>query len=547
MHKYLFAFFTLLAIASLSYADGWVPVNPTGDVPAPVFGHTMVEMNGEFYLFGGQTLDGRGLLNTLHTCNASQNSWKKVTPLNDPPEARQGHAAVVYDKKMYVFFGQGNAGALSDIWAYDYVQNRWEKQTTSSQYVPQARLNHAAVTLGDKVYLLGGKTASGNQYFEDLWAFNFADKTWAVEGYFPSGPTFGHSMAAAGTRIYIYGGQNTSGFSSETWYYDIAQKSWRYTAPGTFPQARRNSVTVQNLENMWVYGGLSETRAEAQRKDIWQYNFATNVWTQKADGPVAQSQSAGILLPQANGQDVSVFVFGGVSPQGPVNTTWQYYSSPEPPDPPQPSKKEVLAQIGALGKGKFALYLMSFDKDQAKVKLDIQWLQEKSKLKLFTLRLPFMMRGENPELCELEQNLESFHLGYLKHFERVDIEQEKQQGRQTLTHTLGVKRGTLLVMVAHQFFTPTARDIQFKVSEFTDLPKKVQYVFSVGDPDNKGLAQNHFVQFPVVPTRWHSHYPNGANGKENVESSTNLWKWNYTEQKSKFSLLPFAWVKFELP
>ncbi len=551
MYKHFFLFLVLLALACFSQADGWIEVKPTGDVPPPVSGHTMVEMNGKFYLFGGQTVDGRSILNTLFVCESSGNEWKKEVPANDPPAARYGHSAVVYNRKMYVFFGQGAQGNLDDVWAYDYAQKTWEKQTTPSTYVPEARNNHASAVAADKAYVFGGKMAP-DKFFGDLWAYNFADKTWTVQSYTPSGPTYGASMAASGGKLYMFGGQNSSGVHSETWAYDIAQKIWTYTNPSSFPPARKLSVAVQNLENLWVYGGTDNAR-EGEKKDIWQYNFATNAWTQKADGPVAQSQSAGILLPQANGQDVSIFVFGGISPQGTTSTTWQYYSSPQPPDPPQPSQKGILAQIGALGKGRLALYRLSYDKDQAKVKIDIQWAQDKAKLSLWYLHVPFG-RAENTELNELEESLEAvssqedlenFHRQHIRHFKRLKVEQAEQQERKGISHTMSVKHGTLILFVGHDSHTPTARDIQVQISEMTNLPKKVQYFFQLGNPDKNDVAQKHFVQFPVTPSRWHSCYPNGT-GKESIESGNGLWKWNF-EEKYKFAFIPLALITFELP
>jgi N-acetylneuraminic acid mutarotase len=550
MCKILYCFF-ILAFACFVHADGWIPVTPTGDVPPAVVGHTLVEIQGEFYLFGGKSADSRSvLLNEIHKFTPSQNKWTKETPVNAPPDPREGHTAVVHNRKMYVFFGQGNAGDLKDVWAYNPAEKSWEKQTTPSTYLPQGRIQHGTVVLGNIVYVFGGREGSGNKIFGDLWAYNLLDKTWEVESYIPSGGAYGHAMSAAGNNLYIYGGQNTSSLNAETWHYQIAEKAWFYANPQNPPPARKNSISVQDLENMWVYGGLGVSgRNLVEQKDIWQYHFASNVWSKKTDGPIAQSQSAGILLPQKNGEDVSIFVFGGMTPTGPVTpeTIWHYYSSPQPPDPPAPSEKEVLGQIGALGKGRFSLHYLSYEKDQKNLKIDIQWAQDKAKLKLFVLRLPIVLRGENPELLDMEENLENFHLKYLKHFEKIDIEPVEHKSRQTLSHTMNVKRGTLFVLLTHHYFTPTARDIQIKFTGMQDLPKKVQYIFPIGDPDKKKQPQNHFVQFPVVPTRWHSKYPSGSNGKETIETIGNLWKWNYLDQSTKFSFFPFACIKFDLP
>ena len=135
----------VLVVVVFWYSPGFVSaVRPSGGqwevqpiqaeaTPAPRFGHTITEVDGQLYMFGGalaapdlQQLAGSATANVsseLWRWDKAGEKWVAVNPPSSPP-ARHGHAAATSDRsgqnKMYVFNGAKADGSLhSDIWSYN--------------------------------------------------------------------------------------------------------------------------------------------------------------------------------------------------------------------------------------------------------------------------------------------------------------------------------------------------------------------------------------------------------------------------------------------
>ena len=79
----------------------------------------------------------------------------------DGATVRGDHAAVAYNGKMYIFGGayidgEENIVFCNDLWAYDFANGSWAQETTIGT-PPSERIIHAAVVYNDKMYTFGGK------------------------------------------------------------------------------------------------------------------------------------------------------------------------------------------------------------------------------------------------------------------------------------------------------------------------------------------------------------------------------------------------------
>ncbi|WDD97502.1 Kelch repeat-containing protein [Thalassomonas actiniarum] len=90
--------------------------------------------------------------------------WEAIKPL---PAALAGLTAVALNGKIVVAGGEafgpnGNwrtGKAFSQIWSYDPVKDSWTQELN----MPQPRHGHGAVTLNDKMYIIGGAAKVGPQ------------------------------------------------------------------------------------------------------------------------------------------------------------------------------------------------------------------------------------------------------------------------------------------------------------------------------------------------------------------------------------------------
>ena len=98
------------------------------DSPPARFGHSMVNINGDIYLFGGLVPGMPCALNDLWVYNAAVDDWSQVFAQGPLPPARHSHLTTVVDGKMYLFSGMdGKGNILDDHWTYDPDTHTWEK------------------------------------------------------------------------------------------------------------------------------------------------------------------------------------------------------------------------------------------------------------------------------------------------------------------------------------------------------------------------------------------------------------------------------------
>ena len=72
------------------------------------------------------------------------------------------------------FGGYGGRHVFNDTWSFNILTRKWnELQCTGS--VPSPRAGHAAVLVGDVMYVFGGRTID-RTYLGDLTAFNLSSK-----------------------------------------------------------------------------------------------------------------------------------------------------------------------------------------------------------------------------------------------------------------------------------------------------------------------------------------------------------------------------------
>ncbi len=314
----------IFAFADSGYSESWTPIQPTGTVPSARSGHTMVEIAGRVYLFGGESKD---ILNDLWSYDKEDDEWQKTEVSNPPPERRK-HTAVVYNDKMVILYGEGETGPLNDIWEYSPSANSWRQVPPPLGNVPAARLEHAAVPLAGQYFLIGGKDPDGKP-LDDLWSYEPRANAWAKSSASCPKALYGHkAVAVSTTKIYVLGGTDGQTCSQDIFCYDTLAKQWTAVTPAgsEIPPARAYHVAGYNEtdKKIIISGGKNGT---LQLDDTWEFDLQTQMWTQKAKGP-SLSESAAVTY-----DDGKVFVFGGKENGTEVNKMWLYDPNGQPRKP----------------------------------------------------------------------------------------------------------------------------------------------------------------------------------------------------------------------
>ena len=306
---------SILSLFSFSHAD-WDQEQPTGDIPSARYGHTIVNIDGQLYLFGGVRNDKAVYLNDLYTYTPNENKWTKLD-ITNPPPSRQGHNAIEYNGKMYILCGKGDTGELDDVWEYDPVSNKWEEISSNSIF--PSRTDQGAVNINGKIYVFGGQTNDGSNILFDMWCFDIAAVNWTKVGEYSSMARYGHSMVFL-HDIFVVAGRSSTGLLNDTWSYNITLNIWTKADTDQSPAARVDQTTVNTSDSITVIGGTGES---GDLKDLWKYNISSQQWTKGNDGPIL-TKSAGALIESRYSRAQNIFIFGGLQNGNPVQETWKF-------------------------------------------------------------------------------------------------------------------------------------------------------------------------------------------------------------------------------
>jgi len=557
-------FLCLLLSLSFVFAGGWEQITPNGDIPAARYGHSVVQIGDAYYLFGG-TVAGESTP-SKDVYKFQNNTFTKMPSSRDNVPGMTNHCAVVYDNKMVVLSGARGVTDTS-MYTYDPDQDTWEK---GPEQPFSERKDAAAVVDNGKAIIVGGQSIDETAVYEDVLSYDFASKTWTTKANLPGG-RYGHSLVVHNGVTYVIGGRTVNGEQAQMWSLD--QYGWGIVNTNGWLPPRANHLTLPgpNGETYIAAGNTQSTMLESlaleaeptraqEYEDVHKLTFVANgnyivpTWevAKNPDGTAMTcpptSEGAGILVitTDANGVvNTQITVLGGLKAGEPQTMAkiWQYNSNPEP----QPTPKNIIAQVGAIARCHYTVMMMAFDKEEPKVSLKITW-KGNTKLRMCALYIPWLMRDRHA-LGHAEDDPELFGM---MHTNQLESSKVFAEGDQTITKEFtNLKRGTLVILLRNHG-KKTARTVEATFTDFTKNPSRFTMLFSLGDPDakkNPGIKD--MVQFPVKPTRWyfrsilwHHHFHKYL--KETTEEGEGYWRWNLLDKVPTYWPFP-AYVKFYLP
>ena len=304
--------------------------------PGARSGHSLTNVNGDIYLFGGmteETASGRGRIlsmpsNDLWKFDGENHDWEVVDVPVRPP-ARSEHAAAACNGQIYIFGGTSGAVALGDVWRFDPELGTWTEGTWVGPY-PLDTYDMSAATIGNYIYLYGGRKAAGNPW---CYGYRYNPGSGAA-ALFSSGtgpgPRYGHTSAAIGNQFCVFGGYGGSTppyqYFNDVWCFNLSSFTWtRRPILGENPAARSRAASVVSGTNWWIFGGEGE--GGAVYDDAWVTNLAVGkaVWAlhTQLSGPRTQSSAARI--------GKNTVIFGGWDGQTYRGDTEIYRTSPVSP------------------------------------------------------------------------------------------------------------------------------------------------------------------------------------------------------------------------
>ena len=307
-----------LSLATLSHAQNWNQLLPTGSLPTSRYLHTAVydAPKNQMTIFGGFTFDGNILndvwvLSHANGLDTTTSAWTQIFPSGSAPTTRYLQTAIsdTVNNIMTIYGGYDGTSILGDIWTLSNANGLDTTTPTWTQMFPggsiqSTRASHSSVyDSANNIMIVFGGT-NNNVVFNDVWLLTHANGLGGTPLWsqiFPAGspptPRVAHSAIydAVNNSMTIFAGSTsiTADYFNDVWILSHANgtggtPTWAQVFPAGSPPAARNLHTaVYDTTNniMTIFAGASGDTTNPFLNDLFELSHAnglggTPTWSQ---------------------------------------------------------------------------------------------------------------------------------------------------------------------------------------------------------------------------------------------------------------------------
>jgi N-acetylneuraminic acid mutarotase len=230
----------------------------------PRLGHSSIVIGSYLYVFGGR--NGSGELASIERAPINENhglgpfehvSGKSLL-------APRSHFAIaMLGEALFVIGGRNASGALSDVERFELFGTGDIAVPTPAGQLITPRSNHAAIVLGNKVYVIGGVGGSGTlSTLEVAEIFEQTTLSFTVGQYALSEPKQGAALAVVGNYVYLFGGEWQTGMPAlhidRASLIQSGALAAFTTAPIALNEARGEHASIVIGNKLYVIGGQGD-------------------------------------------------------------------------------------------------------------------------------------------------------------------------------------------------------------------------------------------------------------------------------------------------
>lgn len=206
-----------------------------GEKPNPRMGHTAQLYHSTIIIHGGwngfKVLDDLVFIELQPTMDTLK-IWTLESKNHSMP-ARQFHTASIIEDKMYVFGGGDGKFWLNDLLIFNIKTYQWEGPVQTRGKAPSGRLQHAAIVFDKKIFIFGGEPDRLRQlndlFYLDIEKENEEDlMTWhqpQTNGSPPS-PRVSATGCLVNSEIYFFGGFDGMRWLNDLYTFCLKTMSW---------------------------------------------------------------------------------------------------------------------------------------------------------------------------------------------------------------------------------------------------------------------------------------------------------------------------------
>lgn len=259
--------------------------------------------NGDtVYVFGGSKDD---------VCSANAYTFEvstgNVTPLAPMPDARQAHSATLVGDDIFVIGGYKDdvTSGFSQVWRYNITEDAWHTGLTDVTF-PDVRF-HSVTASGNRLFVHGGYCADAGVALSAVRVYDIETDTWGSGAAHAFRRTHHAGVSFAGD-LYVLGGESDGSRSNSFSKYNPRTDEWEDLP--NLPVATTKMLAHVWNNKLYIIGGETSTGIS---DDIFEYDFIAKTWTKLhtslsfpvTNEPVAFVNDLDVVMFDASGNDVT--------------------------------------------------------------------------------------------------------------------------------------------------------------------------------------------------------------------------------------------------
>lgn len=229
---------------------------------------------------------------TLVACNEPEEDkliWQRLGDF--PGTARASATTFVIGDKAYVLLGRSGprAGFLKDVWAYDIPTDTW---TRMADFPGKPRVKAVAGVVDGKAYVGLGAIAAyqDSSLYRDWWQYNPTDDTWTQMTDFPDKARNDLFCATVNGKIYTTMGFDGGSRCRETYCYDPLTNTWSMLAKA--PETYSGKAGFSLGDDFYVGTGFRGNNLVR----MFKYNTVNDRWSRIENIPHGRTLGCGLSV-----------------------------------------------------------------------------------------------------------------------------------------------------------------------------------------------------------------------------------------------------------
>ncbi len=270
----------------------WTPIKATNQPDGRLSpGMVYDPDHHQIILFGGHDTQDR--IDDTWVFDLEENEWTEVAPAISPSPRSDMDITYDHENKVVILFGgycqEYTRELCDDTWVFDPTTTTWtEMQPNLSPPISYGHtmvydpVNHWHLLWGGHMSEFRDGSVASLGYRSKLWGYDVLKNSWQPVEVIQSNiltARYWHQSTfdMVNGKMFVFGGNGGHGFLSDTWKFNLVDRTWENVSTLESPSPRINPAIAYDSENdvIVIFGGMGEDHAIF--RDTWVYRDTKNL------------------------------------------------------------------------------------------------------------------------------------------------------------------------------------------------------------------------------------------------------------------------------